>query len=167
MENKVVCVRIEKELVEDFSIWDHLGDPDLWISVIDVLSKFGGIITTGIAVFAALVAYQQLGITRKNGTANLYKEYLELCFNYPKFAKGMSKPNNSNCDDYSKYCWFVARMLFIFEQVLLDSSADAQWVNTIEDQLKKHKSHLEHSTSISRDEWEPELSKIIARVISR
>lgn len=166
MENKTICVKLSKNAIEEFSFWDHVYDPDLWVSIIDVLSKLGGVVTAFIATIAAYFAYKQLQLSRKQNTANLYKEYLELCFEHPKFARGMDKPIIENCSDYSQYCWFVSRMLFLFEQALLESASDPQWVDTIKSQLKMHKSHLKRSSSLKRGEWEKELDDIISNVIS-
>ncbi|MEZ8141378.1 hypothetical protein [Enterovibrio sp. FF113] len=143
-----------------FHFSEMVKNPSIWSSLLDSTAKVVSILTFFIAAAAAITAYYQLKLSRRQNSGNFYKEYLNLCSNNLSYAKGIKPPKTEQIDREG-YWWFVSKMLFIFEQVLLESSNDEQWKNTILHQLKKHKKHLSTSGTVERNEWEPELTTLI------
>lgn len=141
-----------------------IKDPLLWSSMLGTFASIGTIVAAIVGVIAVGVAYKQLKMSNKQNSLGLYQQYLQLCTQYPQFAKGMSKPINKNCKVYERYLWFCATMLFSFEQILLSSGKDQQWINTMKNQLEYHKEYLSFSGSLGRNEWEPELLSLINEV---
>lgn len=127
-----------------------LLDLSLW-------TGWANIVIAVVAVLALLFARIQLKSARednKRATAyGAYSDYLKLCIENESFARGVEVEITRNEDDYSKYRWFVANMLFAFEQVLEACKDDTTWQETIKHQLKRHKWHLDKSGSAARPEW--------------
>lgn len=142
-------------------------EPDfsLWNSILDVFASVATIIAASITAYAVYIALKQLKESRTQNSIGLYQQYLQLCIQYPHFAKGIAKPQTKNCPQYGQYLWFVATMLNCFEQLILSNSDDQQWLNTIEKQLIKHKEALSQSSSLNRDEWDSSLLKMINKVL--
>lgn len=120
-------------------------------------SGWANIVMAVVAVLALLFAKKQLESASKDSkraTAySAYAEYLKLCMENESFARGIEIEITRNEDDYSKYRWFIANMLFAFEQVLEACKDDTTWQETIRHQLKRHKWHLDKSGSAARPEW--------------
>ena len=133
--------------------------------MITIIASISSIITAIIALLAVFIAYQQLEANKKQTAHTLYNEYLKLCFENPDLAAGLSKPP-VRCQQYNKYCWFLSQAMFTFEQILLAVNNEKQWRVTIEDQLQKHKAHLKISSAATKDEWEPQFSELIKKVVN-
>ncbi|MCU8063389.1 hypothetical protein L5L91_21850 [Shewanella sp. SM55] len=123
-----------------------------------LLANWATIAAPFIAISAISYAKRQLNASRadsRRATAYAtYQSYLQLCFEHTTFARGNENDITRNQDDYERYKWFVAQMLFSFEQVLEACSGDDDtWEPTIKHQLKRHKWHLDKSGSASRPEW--------------
>jgi hypothetical protein len=118
-----------------------------------------------VAVTAAVVAYRQLRSSKqesRRATAySAYKEFLKLCFDYPDFAYGNEDSIKECGNKYVQYRWFIAQMLFTFEQVLEVLPDDREWNTTIANQLRKHIWHLQGSSSVKREEWSKPLMKLL------
>lgn len=130
-----------------------------WAALLDItqLAGWANIVMAAVAVLALLFAKKQLesaSSDSKRATAySAYAEYLKLCIVNESFARGIEIEITRNEDDYSKYRWFIANMLFAFEQVLEACKDDTTWQETIKHQLKRHKWHLDKSGSAARPEW--------------
>ncbi|WP_107947349.1 hypothetical protein [Shewanella baltica] len=134
-----------------------LLDLSLW-------SGWANIVMAVVAVLALLFARKQLESASKDSkraTAySAYADYLKLCIENESLARGVEIEITRNDDNYSKYRWFVANMLFAFEQVLEACNDDTTWQETIRHQLKRHKWHLDKSRSTKRAEWSDELKAL-------
>ena len=135
-------------------------DLDTWV-------KWSTIAVPGIAVVATVIALHQVNVTRtesRTSTAhNIYNAYLQLAIQNPSLA---SANNTAITESPEKYRWFLASMLFSFEQILLVTKNQEDWEVAIKSQLKTHKEHLAISGSVARGDWKPELMKLINEVLA-
>lgn len=131
---------------------------------IDLLVGWANIVMAIVATLALLFARKQLKSASDDGkraTAYAaYDNYLKLCFENQSLARGLESEIKRSDENHSKYKWFVANMLFAFEQVLEACSDDPTWRETIAHQLKRHKWHLDTSGSAQRPEWSSELKAL-------
>ncbi len=144
--------------------WAALLDVNLWVN-------WANISTSIVAVVAAIFAYKQWTSSKeeaRRATAySAYSQFLELCQQSPDFAYANEEKIKGNQKDYMKYRWFVAQMLFAFEQILDTLPNDNEWKVTITNQLKKHVWHLKESSSVNRKEWSKPLQGLIENVIKQ
>jgi len=142
--------------------WAYLADYQFW-------DERTGIITAAVAVIALLIAWRQLWGSRKESrraTAYAaYSKFLELCEQNPNFAYAKEVAIKADSNKHIKYRWFVAQMLFAFEQILDVLPNDEKWNTTITNQLQKHCWHLKDSGSVKREEWNRPLQDLIEDVI--
>ena len=135
----------------------YLADYQFW-------NERKGIITAAVAVVALIFAWYQVRAVRKESRRSTayaaYDSYLKLCLDNQSLARGVESEIKKSDDNYSKYKWFVANMLFAFEQVLEACKDDPTWEETIKHQLQRHKWHLEQSGSAKRAEWSKELKSL-------
>ncbi|MCU7984490.1 hypothetical protein ACRN96_05735 [Shewanella oncorhynchi] len=134
---------------------------------ISLWAGWANIVMAIVAVLALLFARTQVESARRDSRRAsayaAYSEYLKLCIENESFARGMEIEITRNEDDYSKYRWFVANMLFAFEQVLEVCKDDPTWKETIRHQLLRHKWHLDKSGSAKRDEWGADLKDLFPK----
>ncbi len=142
--------------------WAALLDVSLWVS-------WANIGTCIIAIVAACFAYNQWMSSKteaRRATAySAYSKFLELCQQSPDFAYANEESIKVNQKEYIKYRWFVAQMLFAFEQILDAVPNDDEWKVTIRNQLTKHIWHLKDSSSVKRKEWSKPLQLLIEDII--
>ncbi|TKF32070.1 hypothetical protein FCV50_10530 [Vibrio kanaloae] len=139
-----------------------LLDADLWVD-------WATIATPLIAIGALFFAYKQLKASRqdsmRSSAYSAYDDYLQLCLEKQKLSYGFNHESSFNQDEYDQYRWFIAKMLFTFEQILDVYKDDNDWNKTIASQLNKHKLHLGKSGSIKRNEWSKQLTSLIDQCI--
>jgi len=110
----------------------------------------GGIaaaVTAGIAVLAAVFAYQQLTVTprsqREVSAREIWKDYLRLCVEYPHLASGdITKETAKSPVEFEQYEWFVAFMLDACESILLFVADEDEWLDAIDGQIGFHKKYV-------------------------
>ena len=144
--------------------------------------KLGGLATAGtmIAALCALVfAWNQTTQGRnsqREATAkDIYRDYLRLAFENPKFANpnkllGMAegwKQNGEWIQD-ERYRWFVAFMLNSYDEIALCNPKDNTWRLVILEDLNLHREYLK-SREFKHDEggWDlfsSQLQKIAAEL---
>lgn len=133
------------------------------------LVAISNIVIAVLAMLAAVIAIKQLKTSQSESrittAKTAYQEYLKLCFDYPMFADGNESEIKINADDYKKYRWFVAKMLYSFEQIIESLGDDKGWEDTIQSQLKYHAWHLSKSNSVKRGDWNAHLTKLITNAI--
>ncbi|MCL6262712.1 hypothetical protein [Craterilacuibacter sp. RT1T] len=141
------------------TIFGMAVDLDSWV-------KWATIAVPAIAIPTAFIAFFQVKISRAESriaTAhNIYNAYLQLAMQNPDLA---SADSNAIASSPMKYKWFLASMLFSFEQILLVTKNQNDWVIAIKSQLKKHKNHLSVSGSVARGDWKPELARLIKETV--
>lgn len=141
-----------------------IKDVNFWIAIANATMALT-------AIFAACLARKQLKSTntetRKATAHAIYDDYLTLCFNHPLFSYGDQSAIKKNGKDYEQYRWFIAKMLFAFEQILDVMPENQQWNITIKNQLSRHSWHLINSHSIKRKEWNNNLQKLLSEVINQ
>ncbi|MCL1148173.1 hypothetical protein L2747_19390 [Shewanella marinintestina] len=129
-----------------------------------LLADWATIATPIIAFWALRYAKGQIKTARlesRRATAYAaYDGYIKLCLENSSLACGVKDEVTKNKDIYSRYKWFVANMLFVFEQTLEACKDDPTWKATIQHQLKRHKWHLDSSKSAKRNEWSKELKEL-------
>lgn len=133
---------------------------------LDSWAKWATIAVPIIATPATFIALLQVKTSRAESriaTAhNIYNSYLQLAMQHPDLA---SADSNAIDNAPMKYKWFLASMLFSFEQILLVTKNQKDWVTAIKSQLKKHKDHLSVSSSVARGDWKPVLTQIIKEAV--
>lgn len=141
--------------------WAALLDVSLWVS----WANIGTFIVATVAVCVAYNQWDSSKVEARRATAySAYSKFLELCQEFPDFAYAKEKVITVNQSDYIKYRWFVAQMLFAFEQILDVAPNDKEWNVVISNQLKRHAWHLKKSSSVVRKEWRKSLQDLITEV---
>ena len=116
-------------------------------------------------IFTAVQLVSGRKESRRSSAYSAYQSYLKLCFDNSKLAFGDEKSiSNENGVD-PKYPWFIAQMLFSFEQIL-EINQDEEWNIAIKSQLNKHRWFLRKSKSANRDEWSNELKALLNEIIN-
>ncbi|PTO70540.1 restriction endonuclease [Vibrio splendidus] len=104
-------------------------------------------VSGGVAIWAILVAKKTISenkeIAKKTVADTAYQTYLQLAMENPDFSKGYSAVSARD-PKYDKYVWYIARMLFCFEQVIevKDSLKDESWDKTLTKHLGFHAEHF-------------------------
>lgn len=121
-----------------------------------------------VGVIAICVAIWQLRVgrteTRSAQAHETYQQYLARCIEYPEFASGYASDVRPD-PKYDQYKWFVASMLFSFEQIMEAKPKDKYWVAAIGSQLEIHRLHLSKSNSVRRGEWDDSLQQLLNKVV--
>ncbi|MCG9745764.1 hypothetical protein [Shewanella sp. Isolate8] len=142
--------------------WAALLDVSLWVSWANICTFIVAVVAAGFAYFQWISSKEE---TRRATAYSAYSKFLELCQEHPDFAYANEESIKANQKEYIKYRWFVAQMLFAFEQILDVLPNDKNWNTTITNQLQKHGWHLKNSGSVKREEWNRPLKKLIEDVI--
>ncbi|MBQ0436810.1 restriction endonuclease [Providencia rettgeri] len=107
------------------------------------------LISGGVAIWAILVAKKTINenkeIAKKSIADTAYQAYLQLAMENPKFSKGYRADSRLERDPvYDQYVWYVARMIFCFEQIIEveGNLKDSSWENTLKKHLKFHSEHF-------------------------
>lgn len=142
--------------------WVVLLKLSYWKDLTTILTRF---ITMVGVIYAARQIYISKQEARRSTAFAVYNDYLKMCMDKPYYARGILVNDPSYNDEYK---WFVSRMLFTFEQIVetCNHKADSSWNTTISHQLRRHKSHLEVSGTVSRKEWGATLLKLIDEATS-
>jgi len=117
----------------------------------DTLVKLATIVSplasAGVAIWAILVAKKTINenkeVAKKTVADTAYQTYLQLAMDFPEFAKGYKAVSDKD-PKYDKYVWYIARMVFCFEQIVEveGNLKDGSWANTLEKHLKFHSEHF-------------------------
>ncbi len=152
----------------------YTGNPDqLW-------SNFSGLATVNVAVLTAfIVAFgmHQLNATReqleeskkvniRSLSHDSYSKYLQLALEHPNFAFPAPDAIRTDAMVFAKYRWFIANMLFYFEEVLVVNDKDKNWSDAISKQVRIHSWYLSEG-SYKRQSWSKELVDIITKEVER
>lgn len=128
------------------------------------------LITAAIAFAALIYTARQLKQnkieSRRNLSHTIYQNYLNLCFSNAELAYGNQEEIDGNPELKKKYPWFIAQMLFTFEQILDNGETDDKWNIAIAVQLKRHSWYLKKSKSVKCNEWNDKLQIKINQSIS-
>lgn len=116
----------------------------------DFTKRWGNIsqITAATVAILALAgaAYQVSEIranSRETNARQIFRNYLELAFNNPKY----SKPNydalkKAGGDEYERYSWFVTNLLYACEEIGASFPKDEAWRSSCKDSLSSHARYL-------------------------
>jgi hypothetical protein len=142
--------------------WAVLLKLSYWKDLTTILTPFIAIVGV---IYAARQIYISKQEARRSTAFAVYNDYLKMCMDKPYYARGILV-NDPNYND--EYKWFASRMLFTFEQIIetCNQKTDSSWNTTISNQLRRHKSHLEVSGTVSRKEWGATLLKLIDEATS-
>src|SRR5262245_47828887 len=103
------------------------------------LAKIAPLMTTLLAASAVDVASTQLGTNRakqRETTAKgVFREYLKHAFDHPQFATPDYAKLRQAPDEYEKYSWFVAYLLWTSEEMLRYADSygkDTTWKRNVQ-----------------------------------
>jgi hypothetical protein len=130
--------------------WAYLAEYQFWDERVGIITAVVAVTALGFAWYQVLAGRRE---SRRATAYAAYDGYLKLCLVNQSFARGLESEIKKSDENYSDYKWFVANMLFAFEQVLEACKDDTTWQETIKHQLKRHKWHLDKSGSAARPEW--------------
>jgi len=105
------------------------------------------VVSAGVAIWAILVAKKTINenkeVAKKTVADTAYQTYLQLAMELPEFAKGYRAVSDKD-PKYDKYVWYIARMMFCFEQIaeVEGNLKDNSWANTLEKHLDFHSDHF-------------------------
>ncbi|CAK2419903.1 Phage abortive infection protein [Vibrio crassostreae] len=143
-------------------------------------SNFSGLATVNVAFLTALIVIygmrqlkatnEQLQESKKVNIRSLshesYSKYLQLTLEYPNFSYPNPDIIRKNKDIFAQYRWFIANMLFYFEEVLVVNDKDKNWSDAISKQVRIHSWYLSEG-SYKRQSWSKELVDIITKEVAR
>lgn len=143
-------------------------------------SNFSGLATVNVAILTAFIVVfgmRQLNATREqleeNKKVNIrslshesYSKYLQLALEHPNFAFPSPDALRMDTIAFAKYRWFIANMLFYFEEVLVVNDKDKNWSDAISKQVRIHSWYLSEG-SYKRQSWSKELVDIITKEVER
>jgi len=93
-----------------------------------------------------------------------YSEYLKLTLQFPDFAHPEASKIIQNYKVYNQYRWYIANMLFHFEEVLLAVGKDKDWETTLKYQIKMHSWHICRNDNYKTQGWDKQLEDLIGKV---
>lgn len=138
-----------------------------WTDTVSSIGTFGSFV---VAIIAAIYAYRQYQNSKvENRRAIAYQNYsnfLQMAFNNPQFAIPQDELLKDHTIENLKYKYFVANMLFAFEQIFMTVGKDPDWQTVMKDQIRRHKTHLITSKSIEAGHWDKEFSKFIQSALA-
>jgi hypothetical protein len=96
---------------------------------IDAIADVAAIVTAAVALFALVLAWHQLLVTRREGRLTLaktvYREYLAMAIDNPMFSSASYPLENprmhafwNDDDSRERYEFYVAHLLFAAEEIL-------------------------------------------------
>lgn len=142
---------------------------DTLVKLATILSP---LISAGVAIWAIRVATKTIKenkeIAKKTVADTAYQTYLQLAMEYPEFAKGYTADTRIDTDPiYGKYVWYVARMMFCFEQIIEveGNIKDSTWYKTLIKHIGSHLEHFDKSNAVEEELYIQPLLDLI--VLSR
>jgi hypothetical protein len=98
-----------------------------------------------------------------------WQGYMDQAVRNPNLAEGTKNYGNLTIDEKAKYAWFVERMLFAGEQIVTVMPDDELWKSSIQIEIKRHLSFLEHDDFLkdSLCDYEPRMAKLITSISDR
>jgi hypothetical protein len=135
--------RIALIAIVAFAAWLLIGLPLIYLpsartnELVAAAPKVAPVMTALVALAALLVASRQLRLNRLNQrettAKSIFREFLNLCIEYPDLARG--RPTDAN---KARYDWFVHQFLWAAEEFL--EFDDSDW----RDNLRLHVAYHEH-----------------------
>lgn len=151
---------------------------------VDIISAIGSLGSFAVAFSAVVYTYFQYKNNKKeNRRSQAYQNYslfLQLAFDNPKFANpteglmcnSINEDLNIDKEEMAaaksenlKYKYFVANMLFAFEQIFLVIGNEPDWQAVMRDHLLRHKNYLNNSKSIQNGHWNVKFRDFIKSTI--
>ncbi|HZP77147.1 MAG TPA: hypothetical protein VFB45_13460 [Pseudolabrys sp.] len=136
-------------------------------------TKFGNYSQVASAVIASLAltgaAYQIATIrsnTRETAARQMFRSYLDLAFNNPKFSSPDYDALKKNTVDLERYGWFVDNLLFTCEEVVAAFSSDKTWRATCEEHVGYHLRYICDAGVKDQVTHDPEIAALIKQVIA-
>jgi len=118
--------------------------------------------------FQFIATKEQAEETKENNKNILahtaYSEYLKLTLQYPDFAHPEASEIIKNYKVYNQYRWYIANMLFHFEEVLLAVGNDKDWETTLKYQIEMHSWHICRNDNYKTQGWDEKLENLIGKV---
>ena len=88
-----------------------------------------------------------------------WEKYLEMAFLNPVLARANLQQFNETT--FEQYEWFVSRMLYAAEEVLLLTSDDRSWNDVITDQIGFHAEYISGRGAQYNDHYSPTLRTLL------
>jgi|SRR5580704_8872794 hypothetical protein len=155
-------------------------------SFLKIAEGLGGLATVGtliVALCALKFAREQISEAKnsqREATAkDIYRDYLELAFNNPKFANPAEFINGAGGDGWKqkgewnkdeRYRWFVSFMLNSCDEIAQSKPGDESWRKTIFLDLQYHQDYLKSPQFVEDGGWNlysPELKNIVDRFVKQ
>lgn len=136
------------------------------LSVLADIGTFGSFI---VAIAAAIYALIQYIISKKeNRRAQAYQNYstfLQMAFDNPEFSNPSQALLQVKDHNNLKYKYFVANMLFAFEQIFLAVGNEKDWRAVMKGQLNRHAFYLKGSGTLKNEHWNKKFEDFIRESI--
>ncbi|MES2443678.1 MAG: hypothetical protein V4574_12675 [Pseudomonadota bacterium] len=88
-----------------------------------------------------------------------WETYLEMAFDHPTLGRAGYDPKDA--DAFEKYEWFVSRMLYAAEEVLILAPENPNWRVVIKDQIRFHGNYLKTQGRLYIPGYSPAVRELI------
>ncbi|ENM5912251.1 hypothetical protein I2709_000541 [Vibrio mimicus] len=135
-------------------------------TLVKLATIFSPLISAGVAIWAICVASKTIQenkeIAKKSVADTAYQTYLQLAMENADFARGY-KATSEDDPKYDQYVWYVARMMFCFEQIaeVEGSLKDSTWYKTLIKHVGFHLEHFDKSNAVKEELYIQPLLDII------
>jgi hypothetical protein len=143
----------------------------------DRLGSFFSLLAVFFTAMTLLVSLLNFRFTRKAqrfaNAMGLYRRFLELCVQYPRFAEPEPADEiheQGNSEEFRQYQWFVGVLFRACEEVLEHGDDNRKWEKTVREQLGYHRIFIRDSSWLINeglDLYSEHLQRLVREVRTR
>ncbi len=142
----------------------HLSKKDL--ELLSFIGSFGSfVVGLMVAIYACMQYLNSKREGRRTLAYQIHSEFLKLSFDNPQYANPVESILDFNDLENLKYKYFVANMLFSFEQIYSCTRGELDWLNVMRHQIIRHKKYLEKSGALKKKHWSENFQKFVESTI--
>ena len=126
-----------------------------------LFATLAAVSAAGAFVYSVFKGAGEARRSREISARAAWEAYLEMAFENPGLARAKFDPRNA--DAFEKYEWFVSRMLYAAEEVLILAYQSKPWHAAIRAQIEYHADYLRKKGQNYICHYSPELQQLMSR----